>query len=86
MPSFAEAKQTLDKKLAQNQTLHLGDETASFLRIFHKHLLLQGQANLAEDVERCSDHKELQQLADSLDTGLLRLMLAHGGTTLSTAR
>ncbi|PKY01612.1 hypothetical protein P168DRAFT_53065 [Aspergillus campestris IBT 28561] len=79
--TFAEAKQTLDRKLEQHQPLHPEDDTASFLRIFHKYLPLQGQVNLAEDVERCADNEELRQLAESLDTGLLRPMLAHGGTT-----
>ncbi|KAE8391505.1 hypothetical protein BDV23DRAFT_171663 [Aspergillus alliaceus] len=80
-PTFAEAKKSLDMKLDQYQPLHLEDDSESSLRIFLKYLPLQGQVNLADNVERCSDDEELRQLAKSLDTGLLRPMLAHGGTT-----
>ncbi|KAE8377181.1 hypothetical protein BDV26DRAFT_282019 [Aspergillus bertholletiae] len=80
-PTFADAKQTLDRKLDQYQPFHPEDDTLSFLRIVHRYLPLQGQVNLAEDVERCSDDEEVRQLAESFDTGLLRPMLANGGTT-----
>lgn len=79
--TFAQAKYTLDRKLADYQPSGHEDDTADFLRIFFKYLPLDGQVNLAEDVNRCPDSVILWQLAKSLDHGLLRPMLAHGGIT-----
>ncbi|BCS23967.1 HNH endonuclease signature motif containing protein [Aspergillus puulaauensis] len=79
--TFAQAKYTLDRKLADYQPSGHEDDTAEFLRIFFKYLPLDGQVNLAEDVDRCPDSEILRQLAKSLDDGLLRPMLAHGGIT-----
>ncbi|PYI03832.1 hypothetical protein BO78DRAFT_274935, partial [Aspergillus sclerotiicarbonarius CBS 121057] len=56
---------------------NLPDDTAAFLRIIFNHLPLQGKINLAEDVDNCTDSAAIKQLAESLDTGLLRPLLAH---------
>ncbi|KAB8230452.1 HNH endonuclease signature motif containing protein [Aspergillus alliaceus] len=79
--TFAQAKQTLEKKIARYQPLDQNDDTAHFLQTFFKYLPADGQVNLAEDVYQRVDDEELRQLAESLESGLLRPMLAHGGTT-----
>lgn len=78
---LAQAKYTLDRKLADYQPSGHEDDTADLLRVFFKYLPLDGQVNLAEDVDKCPDGEALWQLSKSLDDGVLRPMLAHGGTT-----
>lgn len=51
------------------------------MRVFFKYLPLDGQVNLAEDVDRRPYSEALRQLSKSLDDGVLRPMLAHGGIT-----
>lgn len=82
--TFAQAKQTLEGKLARYQPLDHEDDTADFLRTFFKYLPLDGQVNLAEDVYQGVHDEDLRKLAESLDVGLLRPMLAHGATTPAT--
>lgn len=79
--AFANAQASVEEKLADYQPCEPGDDTAEFLRIFFKYLPREGQVNLAEDIDYCRDNTELKQLAESLDTGLLRPMLATGGRT-----
>jgi hypothetical protein len=81
LSTFAEAKASLDTALAGYQALDPEDDTDKLLQIFFKYLPPDGQLHLAEDVSYCRNDDELRQLADSLDTGLLRSMLSNGGKT-----
>ncbi|KAL5339663.1 hypothetical protein BJX70DRAFT_397607 [Aspergillus crustosus] len=57
----------------------------SFPRVVFKNLPPAGQQNLALDIDACDDDEKLRQLAESLDTGLLRQLRAVGGATPAVA-
>lgn len=79
--TFADAKQIFDQRLAQYHRLNPADDTVDFLRVCFRCLPLHGKFNLTDDVSGFHDDAELRQLVQSIDTGLLRPMLAHGGAT-----
>jgi hypothetical protein len=79
--TFAEAKVSLQECLERYQALDGDDDTVKLLRITFKYLPWDGQNQFADDVVGCGDDSALRQLADSIDTGLLRPMLSQGGRT-----
>ncbi|OQE96248.1 hypothetical protein PENNAL_c0001G06524 [Penicillium nalgiovense] len=85
--TYAEAKLSLEETLSKYQTLNPDDDTKEYLEICFEYLPPDGQINLSEDVcgcynkDGCLNHDELRQLADSIDTGLLRPLLSKGGKT-----
>lgn len=79
-PAFAEAKIILEERLARYAPLDRDDDTAEFLRIVFTYLPVDGQVHLVEDLQDCDD-EGLRQLDASIDTGLLRPMLARGAAT-----
>jgi hypothetical protein len=79
--TFAQDKASIDVKLDGYQAQDAKDDTAKFLKIFFKYLPRDGQHHLAEDICGCSNDATLRQLAESLDTGLLRPMKSKGGRT-----
>lgn len=81
LPDFVEAKASFNAALANYEPLDHSDDTKRFLEICFKYLPLDGQLNLSEDVCECRNDEQLHQLADSIDTGLLRPLLSKGGKT-----
>ena len=57
------------------------DDTISFLENTYKYLPQDGQHNLASDIDGCCSDEELRQLAENIDTALLRPIKALGGKT-----
>jgi hypothetical protein len=84
--TFAQDKASIDVKLDGYQAQDAKDDTAKFLKIFFKYLPQDGQNHLAEDICSCSNDATLRQLAESLDTGLLRPMKSKGGKTPAITR
>ncbi|KAJ5121328.1 uncharacterized protein N7515_009289 [Penicillium bovifimosum] len=82
-PTFAEAKLSLDAALAsyQSDPEDHTDDTKRFLEICFTYFPLEGQVNLSDDVRGCNDNDEFRQLANSIDTDLLRPLLSKGGKT-----
>ena len=68
-------------KVDHYQPRNQNDDTANFLKMCFKYLSEDGRSNLAQDVLDCKSDDELKQLADSIDTGLLRPMIAKGAQT-----
>jgi hypothetical protein len=79
--TFAEAKASIEECLQRYQALDGDDDTVKLLRVTFKYLPRDGQNQFADDVVGCGDDAALRQLADSIDTGLLRPMLSQGGRT-----
>jgi hypothetical protein len=84
--TFAQDKASIDVKLDGYQAQDAKDDTAKFLKIFFKYLPRDGQHHLAEDICGCSTNATLRQLAESLDTGLLRPMKSKGRKTPAITR
>lgn len=81
LPTFIEAKTSLDAILANYQALDASDDTKHFLQTCFKYFPSDGQLNFSEDVCNCRNDEELRQLAASIDSGLLRPLLSKGGKT-----
>ncbi|KAJ5783434.1 uncharacterized protein N7518_009111 [Penicillium psychrosexuale] len=79
--STSELQVSLNHTLQGYQPLSSTDDTPFFLQIVFKYLPADGQRNLIEDLSGCQDDQEVRQLAESIDTGLLRPMLSTGGKT-----
>ncbi|KAJ5802090.1 uncharacterized protein N7503_004540 [Penicillium pulvis] len=83
--TFYDAKASLETRLNRYQGLdgQHDDDTLKLLTATFKYLPQDGRIHFADDVDDCVDDDALRQLADSLDTGLLRPMLSQGGQTPS---
>lgn len=81
LPGLADAKQTLERRLARYRPRDSSDDAVDFLKILFEYLPLQGQIHLADDVDKCPNDAKIRQLAQSLEDGVLRPMRAHGGIT-----
>ncbi|KAJ5668697.1 hypothetical protein N7462_009767 [Penicillium macrosclerotiorum] len=74
-------KNEFEKRLEDYQYLSLNDDTCKILTATCKYLLSDGQRNLMTDVLGAKNDEELQQLAQSIQTGILQPMLANGAQT-----
>lgn len=78
---YVQNRAEVHRKVDHYQPENKDDDTANLLKMCFKYLADDGRSNLAEDVLHCKSDKELQQLAESIDTGLLRPMMAKGAQT-----
>lgn len=58
------------------------DDTILLLEKTYQHLPRDGQQAFGSDIEDCRTSRELCQLAQHIDTALLRPMMATGGKTV----
>ena len=72
LSTFVELQVSLNHTLQGYRPLSSTDGTPFFLQIVFKYLPADGQRNLIEDLSGCQDDQEARQLAESIDTGLLR--------------
>jgi hypothetical protein len=79
--TYVAARQKMLARLVNYRSLSDDDDTVHFLRSVFRFLPTQGQIHLADDADDCYDDDRLRQLVKHLDTALLKLMLAMGGTT-----
>lgn len=78
---YADARDMLRSRLAEYKPPSTNDGIVHFLEIVFKFLPLQGQVNLARDVSECRNDDMLRQLDNHIDSSLLRLLRAQGGST-----
>lgn len=81
LPDRSKLKKETDHVLARYQPLDTNDDTVLLLHAFLQYLPPDGRSNLAEDITGCQADTSLRQLASSLDTGLLRPLLAEASQT-----
>lgn len=79
---YVQNRVEVHRKVDNYQPENKNDDTAKLLKMCFKYLPEDGRSNLAEDVLLyCKSDEELKQLAESIDTGLLRPMMAKGAQT-----
>ncbi|KAF4269040.1 hypothetical protein KXW98_002204 [Aspergillus fumigatus] len=76
-----EVKAKLRPKLKEYIVRNREDDTAQFLETCYMFLPPDGQKNLYDDIWACQSNDELHELAETLDTGLIRPLLANANHT-----
>ncbi|RHZ68287.1 uncharacterized protein CDV56_106471 [Aspergillus thermomutatus] len=76
-----EVKAKLRPKLKGYRARNDQDDTVHFLQTCYMFLPPDGQKNLYNDIWACQSNDELHELAETLDTGLIRPLLANANHT-----
>ncbi|GFF45491.1 hypothetical protein IFM46972_07806 [Aspergillus udagawae] len=80
-PISPEVKARLRPKLKGYRACNDEDDTVRFLETCYMFLPPDGQKNLYNDIWACQSNDELRGLAETLDTGLIRPLLANANHT-----